>query len=121
MSMPWTPEATPDAEREAPRIAVALRYADGEGAPVVVASGRGSLAERIVDAAREAGVAIDDNPLLASALEHVPVDEPIPEDLYLAVAEVIGWVLRAKTRNGIAGRGETSGIADSIEQSGAEP
>ncbi|MEM6712175.1 MAG: EscU/YscU/HrcU family type III secretion system export apparatus switch protein [Pseudomonadota bacterium] len=79
-----------------PKIAVALRYADDDAAPIVVASGRGSLAERIVAAAEEAGVSIDENPLLASALENVPVDEPIPEELYQAVAEVISWILRTK-------------------------
>ncbi|MEM1286266.1 MAG: EscU/YscU/HrcU family type III secretion system export apparatus switch protein [Pseudomonadota bacterium] len=77
-----------------PTIAVALRYEmDDDAAPVVVASGRGSLADRILTAAEEAGVAIDENPMLAQALEKAPVGEPIPEELYQAVAEVIGWVL----------------------------
>ncbi|MFK7791993.1 MAG: EscU/YscU/HrcU family type III secretion system export apparatus switch protein [Devosiaceae bacterium] len=82
-----------------PKIAVALRYDEDGSAPVVVATGKGSLAERIVEAAQEAGVAIDENPMLASALENAPMDEPIPEELYQAVAEVISWVLSAQ-RNG---------------------
>ena len=88
------PHQTPEAA--GPRIAVALRYAEGDSAPVVVATGKGDVADRIVAAARDAGVAIDENPLLASALAGVPLDEPIPEALYLAVAEVIGWVLRQR-------------------------
>lgn len=80
----------------APTIAVALRYDEAGTAPIVVASGRGSLAERILAAAKEAGIAIDENPMLASALENAPIDEPIPEELYQAVAEVISWVLHAR-------------------------
>ncbi|MEQ8655734.1 MAG: EscU/YscU/HrcU family type III secretion system export apparatus switch protein [Hyphomicrobiales bacterium] len=81
---------------EPPTIAVALRYDEDGSAPIVVASGKGSLAERIITAAQEAGVAIDENPMLASALENAPLDEPIPEELYQAVAEVISWVLHAR-------------------------
>lgn len=80
----------------APTIAVALHYDEDGTAPIVVATGKGSLAERIVAAAEEAGVAIDENPLLASALENAPLNEPIPEELYQAVAEVISWVLHAR-------------------------
>lgn len=76
-------------------IAVALRYGEEDGAPMVVASGRGAVADRIIETAQAAGVAIDENPMLASALESVPLDETIPQELYEAVAEVIGWVLRA--------------------------
>lgn len=79
-----------------PTIAVALRYDEDGTAPIVVATGKGSLAERIIAAAEEAGVAIDENPMLASALENAPLDEPIPEELYQAVAEVISWVLHAR-------------------------
>ncbi len=88
---------TPDTNT-ASTIAVALHYDDNDegSAPVVVASGRGSVAERIVAAAEEAGVAINENPLLASALENAPLNEPIPEELYQAVAEVINWVLHAR-------------------------
>jgi flagellar biosynthesis protein len=86
----------PESAKDPPRIAVALRYDEGDGAPVVLATGKGSLAERILDAAKEAGVAIDENPMLANALEKAPVGEPIPEELYQAVAEVINWVLQAQ-------------------------
>lgn len=76
-------------------IAVALRYSEDDGAPMVVATGRGAIAEKIIETAKAAGVAIDENPMLASALESVPLDETIPQELYEAVAEVIGWVLKA--------------------------
>jgi flagellar biosynthesis protein len=79
-----------------PAIAVALEYEmDKDAAPRVTASGRGLVAEKIIATAREHGVAIEGNPLLAEALSGVAVDDHIPEELYRAVAEVIGFVLRA--------------------------
>lgn len=86
-------------EDEAPKkpaIAVALEYEHGKDqVPRVTASGRGAIAEKILEKAREHGIAIEGNPLLAEALAGVGLDEEIPEELYRAVAEVIGFVLRA--------------------------
>jgi flagellar biosynthesis protein len=80
-------------------IAVALEYdADTREAPKVVATGRGLIAEKIMEVARESGVTIEANPMLAEALSGVPLDETIPHELYQAVAEVIGFVLRAQRR-----------------------
>ncbi len=76
-----------------PPLAVALHY-DGEGAPTVTAKGRGTVAESILAAARDNNVPVEENPLLAEALSSVELDEEIPETLYRAVAEVIGFVLR---------------------------
>lgn len=79
------------------RTAVALRYEAPE-APRVVATGKGETAERIVAAAEEAGVPIEENPLLADALSRLELDQTIPVELYRAVAEVIGAILRAADR-----------------------
>jgi flagellar biosynthesis protein len=77
-------------------LAVALEYERGtRDAPRVVAKGRGELARRIVELATEADVHIDANGPLAEALAGVELDEPIPIELYEAVAEIIGFVLRA--------------------------
>ena len=85
----------------ADRLAVALNYERGtDYAPRVVAKGRGELAERIVAVARENGVVIEENPALAAALSFVDLDDPIPEELYKAVAEVIGFVLRLQAGQG---------------------
>lgn len=79
-----------------PAVAVALEYEIGkDAAPRVTATGRGPIADKIIATAREHGVAIEGNPILAEALSGVEVDQEIPEDLYRAVAEVIGFVLRA--------------------------
>ena len=75
-----------------PRIAVALEY-DGQGAPRVTAKGRGELAERIVETAREHDVTVEQNAILAQALSAVELDDQIPEELYRATAQVIAFVL----------------------------
>ena len=81
-----------------PPIAVALRYESG-GVPVVVAKGRGTQAQRIVDTAEQAGVFVEEDALLAEALSAVELDDEIPVELYRAVAQVIGFVLDASARS----------------------
>lgn len=79
------------------RMAVALEY-DGSSAPRVTAKGQGEIADKIIETAREAGVPVEENPLLAQALSSVELDDQIPEDLYKAVAQVIGFVLKLRQR-----------------------
>ena len=85
-----------DKDKPAPRsIAVALHYEHGKDtAPRVTAKGQGAVAERIIETARAHGVAVESNALLAAALSRVELDQHIPPELYRAVAEVIGFVLR---------------------------
>lgn len=79
------------------RLAVALEYEQGSReAPRVTAKGRGLLAQRIIALAEENDVVIDANPALAEALSGVEVDSTIPIEMFEAVAEVIGFVLRAR-------------------------
>ena len=86
-------------EPSKPALAVALEYEVGtREAPRVVATGRGLVAEKIVEIARENGVTIEANPMLAEALSGVGLDEAIPPELYAAVAEIIGFVLRTQQR-----------------------
>jgi len=72
-------------------IACALRYDENEGdeAPVVVASGQGELARRIVEAAHQYGVPVLRDVPLARALVELEVGDAIPEVLYEAVAEIL--------------------------------
>ena len=87
-------------EIKKPAIAVALEYEAGtRDAPKVVATGRGLVAEKIMEIARENGVTIEANPMLAEALSGVPIDETIPHELYAAVAEVIGYVMRLRSKS----------------------
>ncbi len=75
---------------ERARRASALRY-EGSGAPKVTASGRGYIADRIIEVARENGIPVREDPALAEALASLELDTEIPEDLYTAVAEAIAW------------------------------
>jgi type III secretion protein U len=72
-------------------VACALRYDEkgGDEAPVVVASGEGELAARIVQAARDWGVPVVRDMPLARALVELSVGDAIPEVLYEAVAEIL--------------------------------
>ena len=80
----------PEQPPQKPRRASALTY-EGVGAPKVVATGKGLIADRIVAAAREAGVAVREDAALAEALAGLDLDREIPEDLYAAVAETLAW------------------------------
>ena len=77
------------------RIAVALEY-DYKGAPRITAKGRGHVADAIVETARQHGITIEENHVLAQALAQVELDDEIPEALYRAVADVLTFVLRAQ-------------------------
>jgi len=82
--MPEPPDPPPR------RRATALRY-EGKGAPRVVATGRGEVAERILARAQEAGVPVREAPALAAALDAMDVGQEVPEALWTAVAEVLVW------------------------------
>jgi flagellar biosynthesis protein len=72
------------------RRVTALRY-EGTGSPKVVASGQGHVAERILTAAQAAGVPVREDPELAAALGGLALGQEVPEDMWLAVAEVLAW------------------------------
>ena len=78
--------------------AVALAYeAETMAAPKVVAKGRDLLALRIRDIAEDNGVPLVENPPLARTLhDNAEVGQEIPVAHYRAVAEVIGYVMRAR-------------------------
>jgi len=77
-------------------FAVALRYvADEGGAPVILAMGKGVLAERIIERAKEHHVTIFQSPLLARALYFTGnIGAEISEKLYNAVAVVLAYIYR---------------------------
>ncbi len=75
------------------KTAVALQW-DGEGAPRVTAKGRDELAERILAVAREHDVPIKEDRELTAVLAHVELGDAIPEQLYLAVAQVIAFAYK---------------------------
>jgi flagellar biosynthesis protein len=87
----------PDTEE---RKAAALSYKQGYYAPVVVARGRGVMAEAIIACAREAGVYVHESPELVRLLMQVDTDQFIPPELYRAVAELLVWLYRMEEEAG---------------------
>jgi flagellar biosynthesis protein len=80
--------------QDARQVAVALAYQTGQAAPKVVAKGRGLLAQAIIERAKDAGVYVHESPELVSMLMQVDLDQNIPPQLYLAVAELLAWIYR---------------------------
>ena len=76
------------------RMAAALSYKQGFYAPVVVAKGKGIMAEAIIACAKEAGVYVHESPELVTLLMQVNLDEHIPAELYRAVAELPVWIYK---------------------------
>ena len=87
-------------ERERSSVeAVALRYRHGEdAAPRVVATGRGYLAERILELAREWDVPVHEDPDLIEVLSKLDINEEIPPHVYRAVAEILAFVYTLNDR-----------------------
>jgi len=73
--------------------AVALRYQKTEdNAPTVVAKGKGYLAKRIEEIAKENDIYIHKDPNLADSLYKLKISEEIPEELYEAVAKILAFI-----------------------------
>ncbi len=82
------PEAHPDRQR----AAAAIAYRESDGAPRVVAKGRGILADTIIERARASGVYVHESRELLALLMQVDLDSHIPPQLYIAVAELLAWL-----------------------------
>lgn len=76
------------------QVAVALAYGQSTGAPKVVAKGRGLIAQAIIDRAKQNGVYVHESADLVGLLMQVELDQQIPPQLYLAVAELLAWLYR---------------------------
>ncbi|MEK7811551.1 MAG: EscU/YscU/HrcU family type III secretion system export apparatus switch protein [Pseudomonadota bacterium] len=76
------------------QMAVALAYQGGNAAPKVIASGRGLIAQAIIERAREHGIYVHESEELVGMLMQVELDQHIPPQLYLAVAELLAWLYR---------------------------
>jgi flagellar biosynthesis protein len=81
-------------------LAVALTYAPGDAAPRVVAKGRGLIAEAIIARARENEIYVHQSAEMVALLMQVDLDDRIPPELYLAVAELLAWLYRVEQDGG---------------------
>lgn len=77
--------------------AVALKYDEGVGAaPIIVASGLGHMAEKIVETANMADVPVYEDTSLATVLSQLELGAQIPEEVYKAVVEIYVYFLNYK-------------------------
>jgi flagellar biosynthesis protein len=83
------------------KLAVALQYERGkDAAPHVSASGKGYMAQKIIDLAREYNIEIRQDSDLATLLSKLDVGTPIPLEAYAAVAEILAYVYKANRKAG---------------------
>ncbi len=75
--------------------ATALAYQPGvDRSPKIVATGRGEIAEKIIETAKEAAVPVYEDAHLADVLSTLKIGTEIPEELYEVVAEVLAFISR---------------------------
>jgi flagellar biosynthesis protein len=85
--------------------AVALKYApDQKSAPVLVAKGKGLVAESIMRKAKDNGVPIQEDASLVEVLSKLDLDQEIPQELYKLVAEVLSFIYRSDNRAKLFGK-----------------
>lgn len=85
------------------KVSVALEYVPREEAPKIIASGKGVLAEKIIERAKEADVPVYEDSKLANTLSKLEIGDMIPPELYSVVAEILVFVddmdrLRSKVK-----------------------
>lgn len=80
--------------RPTPRECAALAYRESDGAPRVVAKGKGIVADAIIEKARASGVYVHESRELLALLMQIDLDSHIPPQLYVAVAELLAWLYK---------------------------
>ncbi len=79
-------------EKKKVKTAVALEYNPEDDAPRVIASGKGKLAEKIIETAKDNDVPIHEDDKLANTLSKLEIGDMIPPELYEVVAEILIFV-----------------------------
>lgn len=80
-------------DKDKNRTAIALEYNPNESdAPRVVATGKGLVADKIIEEAKKADVPVHQDSKLAGTLSKLEIGEMIPPELYEAVAEILVFV-----------------------------
>lgn len=78
--------------------AIALIY-DGANAPRVAAIGKGLIAQKIIETAKQHDVPLYHDPALTELLSKVALGDEIPQALYVAVAKVIAFAYYVAAKN----------------------
>ena len=90
-----SPDSQDRANRQERRVAVALSYdKDSDSLPRIVASGRGAVADQILDLAFANGVRVREDRELAEMLSLLDIDSEIPDEAIYAVAEILSYLYR---------------------------
>ena len=79
-------------KNEKQKTAVALAYMPGDAAPKLLATGKGAIAEKIIETAKEADVPFYKDDKLADTLSKLEIGDMIPPELYEVVAEILVFV-----------------------------
>lgn len=79
-------------QKEKVKTAVAIAYEPGEEAPKILATGKGLIAERIIEKAKEEDVPFYKDSKLAAILSKLEIGDMIPPELYEVVAEILVFV-----------------------------
>ena len=85
-------------EHNPPTSAIALAYQEGQIAPRVVAKGHGPIAEEIIKRAKDSNIYVHQSTELVSLLMQVNLDDRIPPELYVVVAELLAWLYRLERK-----------------------
>ena len=81
-----------DKRKNKVKQAIALEYDPKSEAPTVIATGKGALAERIIERAKDVAIPIHQDSKLADTLSRLEIGEMIPPQLYEVVAEILVFV-----------------------------
>ncbi|WCN39075.1 EscU/YscU/HrcU family type III secretion system export apparatus switch protein [Aneurinibacillus uraniidurans] len=82
------------------KSAVALRYNLQEAeAPRVIAKGKGLVADKIIEQAKENGIPVQEDPSLVQVLAGLELNEQIPVELYQVVAELLAFVYQTDRKS----------------------
>lgn len=74
------------------KTAVAVAYEPGDQAPKILATGKGRIAEKIIEKAKESNVPLYQDNKLADTLSKLKIGDAIPPELYEVVAEILVFV-----------------------------
>ncbi len=79
-------------EKKKTQTAIALEYDPSDIAPKIIATGKGLVADKIIEKAKEANVPVHKDSKLAGTLSKLEIGDMIPPELYEAVAEILVFV-----------------------------
>ena len=78
--------------------AAALKYELGENvSPELIAKGKGEVAQKILNLAKEHDISIFENKALVDSLLNIDIHQEIPPRLYQAVAELFSWLMKTES------------------------